>query len=524
MRLRLVAVGSLVALAPLLSTLPSTASAQPASIQAAAKPAIAKPAAAPAAIHAAPLATPLAATTAVAVPKTPVRTHAYDGGLLQGSSATKVTLEDFSSAAVGNVTGHRDGDTDVVAGYVDGTLHVWDQRTNRQEFVVQTGGPIRSAPALVRTHAGGGLVVLTSNTAGNVLIYGFGGGKAVLIFHKHVAPIGNPSVNGFFGTPTMADLDNNGKAWIIATSWDQHLYVWDIAGNTKPGFPFFAQDTIWSSPTVAKMDGDPYPRIVFGYDCSGVPGESCYARWHSHGGVLMSLEHTGKPTPGFPVFLPGQTEWSTPAVTSLYGTAAKQIVIGTGLYWPNAGQVTYVYDASGHRLAAIPMTGRTFSSPAIGDVLHLGHPQIVIGSEDGYTDIIDNTFHRRAHTCTSILTGCAVSHSSPIIGDLYNNGQQEIVGVGGNHFVIIDHTGLRIASVQIPETVFGLAASPTLVNISGKATLFFATMARGAGGAHAEVYAYTFQSAAGLSAWPMFKADATRSGTVAKRTIPVPVP
>jgi WD40 repeat protein len=499
MRLRLVAVGSLVLLAPMLTALPSTASAQPAT----AKPAVAKPAAAKAAA--------------------PVRTHAYDGGVLQGSAASRATLEDFSSPVVGNVTGHHDGDTDVVAGFVDGTLHVWDQRTNRQEFIVQTGGPIRSSPALVRTHAGGGLVVLTSNTAGYVLVYGFTGGKATRIFSKHVAAIGNPSVNGFFGTPTMADLDNDGKFWIVATSWDQHLYVWDIAGRTKPGFPYFAQDTIWSSPTVAKVAGDPYPRIIFGYDCSGVPGESCFARWHSHGGVLMSLEHNGKPSPGFPIFLPGQTEWSTPAVVSLYGTAATQIVIGTGLYWPNAGKATYVFDTSGRRLATIPMTGRTFSSPAIGDVLNLGHPQIVIGSEDGTTDIIDNAFHRRLHICTSILTGCAVSHSSPIIGDLYNNGLQEIVAVGGNHFVIVDHTGRRIATVQIPETILGLAASPTLVNIAGKATLFFAVMARGAGGGHAAVYAYTFTTSAGPSAWPMFKANPSRTGTGARRTVPVPV-
>ena len=458
------------------------------------------------------------AAAAAAAAVNPVRTRVYDGGLLGGGYASSVSTEAFAGAAVGNVTGHRDGDTDVVGAYVDGSIHVWSQRTGRQEYVVQTGGAIRATPSLVRLRAGGGLLVLTANRSGDVLLYAFTAGTPQLLFHKHMAMTGN---NGFFGTPTLANLDRNGKMYIVATSFDQHLYVWDLQGNNKPGFPIFVQDTIWSSPTVAVLDGDIFPQIIFGYDCGGSGAQTCYQRWHNRGGVLTVIKHDGKVAPGFPVFISGQVVWSTPAVASLYGTSAKQIVVGTGLFWPNAGYATYVFDARGHRLMTVPMSGRTFSSPAVGDVMGTGRPQIVIGTEDGYTDIIDGAGKRLSHVCTATLSSCVQSHSSPIIGDLYGNGQQEVVAVGANGFHIIDRTGKSVVFVQIPETVLGLAASPTLVNIDNRATLFFSLMARGPGGNHAEVISYTFPTKAGPSAWPTFKNEMSRMGSSTK-VVPAP--
>lgn len=517
MRSRL-AIASAVALLAALLTVPANASPalRPAAVTpAAAKPAVAKPAVAKPAVAKAVASPSMAAAVAVA----PTRTRTYDGGLLGGTFRTNVHTEAFSSAAVGNLTGHRDGDTDVVAAYVDGSIHVWSERTGRQEFVVQTGSAIRASPALVRTRAGGGLVLLTANDQGNVYIFGFTGGVVRTLFHKHVVAKG---VNGFFGTPTLADLDRNGKMYVVATSFDQHLYVWDLAGHDKPGFPYWAQDTIWSSPTVAVVDGDPYPEIIFGYDCGGSGAQRCYQKWHNHGGVLIAIKHNGAVAPGWPVFIPGQVVWSTPAVASLFGGTSKQIVVGTGLFYPNAGRETRVYDAHGHLLRTIPMYGRTFSSPAIGDVLGIGSPQIVIGDELGNTDILDNVGHRAVHVCTARLNACVTSHSSPIVGDLYGNGQQEVVAVGGNSFYIIDRTRKVVFTGQIRETQLGLAASPTLVNIAGKATLYFTLMAKGAGGNRAEVVKYTFPTRAGASSWPMFKGNAGRTGTYAK-VVPAPL-
>lgn len=54
----------------------------------------------------------------------PTRSTTYDGGRLGTLYDQATTIEAFSSPVVANVTGHTDGDVDVIAGYADGTLHV----------------------------------------------------------------------------------------------------------------------------------------------------------------------------------------------------------------------------------------------------------------------------------------------------------------------------------------------------------------------------------------------------------------
>lgn len=458
-----------------------------------------------------------AATTA------PARGLTYDGGLLGPLYDQSTTIEDFSSPVVGNVAGHTDGDVDVVAGYPDGSLHVWSARSGRHEFVVRTAGAIQASPTIFRV-PGGPLAVLASNTQGEIFVYTFTGGVARRTFYKHVAKTGNPSVNGFFGTATVADLDRNGQQWIVASSWDQHLYVWNLAGTTKPGFPFWAKDTIWSSPVVAFLDGDTYPSLVFGYDCAGVSGQDCYRDYKRGGGYVTALSHTGQVRPGWPRFLAGQTVWSTPAVADLFANGHKQIVVGTGLYWkddathPTAGHQVLGFDSAGRNLLGFPIavTSRTFSSPAIGDVLGLGTPQIAIGLENGTTGLFDNTGHRRWQKCTSYLgINCVSSHSSPAIADVFGTGRQNVIAVGGNDFHILDAAGTDVAHAVIPETLVGLAATPTLVNIDGTAKILFAIMAKDIDPTkrRAKVIAYTLPNALGRSAWPMFKQNLTRTGT-----------
>ena len=285
-----------------------------------------------------------------------------------------------------------------------------------------------------------------------------------------------------------------------------------MQGRNKPGFPYWAQDTIWSSPVWTYVNGDHWPEIFVGIDC-GWGGSTCYKKFGHVGGAVIALRHDGSVAPGFPISMPGQVVWSTPAVAPLLGNGGNQVIYGSGLFYPNAGRTVQIYDTHGHAIASIPMYGRTFSSPAIGEILPTGKNQIVIGSEDGYTDIIDTNWHRLAHICTAPTTkGCTVSHSSPIIGDLNNDGFQEVIAVGSNTWHVIDHTLKSVLDVQIKETAFGLAASPTLANVDGKATLFFTLIGAGAGGNHAEVVSYVFPQAAGWSAWPMFKADPNRDG------------
>ncbi len=99
---------------------------------------------------------------------------------------------------------------------------------------------------------------------------------------------GNRVQFGFTASPTLADLDNNGRLEVIAGGLDRHLYAFQPDGSTRPGFPVLLQASeyvssvdavtdrihynqaipygtkIMSSPVVADLLGDGHKEIVLG--------------------------------------------------------------------------------------------------------------------------------------------------------------------------------------------------------------------------------------------------------------------
>ncbi|MHB8719496.1 MAG: hypothetical protein ACYDAC_11485 [Candidatus Dormibacteria bacterium] len=93
---------------------------------------------------------------------------------------------------------------------------------------------------------------------------------------------------GFIASPTLADLDGDGKLEIIAGGLDRNLYAWQSDGTQRPGFPVLLQapqyvssvnpatdqitynqsvpygTKITSSPAIADLLGDGHKEIVLG--------------------------------------------------------------------------------------------------------------------------------------------------------------------------------------------------------------------------------------------------------------------
>ena len=139
----------------------------------------------------------------------------------------------LASPAVADLTG--DGDLEVVVATEDGEVYVWSA-----DGSLETGFPVACDPAL-------------STPADE----------------EHQIDI------GFFASPVLADLRDDGDLEIIAAAYDGYLYAWNPDGTPVDGFPVLISDPgvtaeprermrLMSTPAVADFDRDGILDIAVG--------------------------------------------------------------------------------------------------------------------------------------------------------------------------------------------------------------------------------------------------------------------
>ncbi len=442
---------------------------------------------------------------------------------------TRSTTEAFSTPAVGDVSG--DGVPDVVVGGMDGVLSAYSTGGTRARFLaVDTGpGAIMASPTLVDLDRDGRLDILTANLSGKVL--GLSGTGAVLFEREDGA--GPGGARGVFATPVAGDLDGDGDLEVVAASWDTYVYAWNLDGSPVPGFPVWVYDTIWSSPALADLDRDGRKEIVFGGDMDAYPGAPYPA-----GGLVWALRHNGALQPGFPRSLPGQVIWSSPAVTDLSGDGRPDIVVGTGLHFPDpsAGRQLHALDASGRDLPGWPRPtpGKVMASPAVGDLTGDGRPEVAAQTEGGWVvaHAADGTRLWRTCNTTAGGSGCPdgyPTHGAVSIADVDNDGRQEVVGAAEHVLRVLDGaTGaVEASTVLTPGTPnWAPPAPPTIASVGGQAWIVqHVTVDNRPGdgrnvGDSSGVFAWTLGTPLGRADWPTFRQNNRRTGAVVDDTGP----
>ncbi len=187
-----------------------------------------------------------------------------------------------------------------------------------------------------------------------------------------------------------------------------YLYAWHLSGELYPNFPVHLKMDSDSSPSLADLDRDGKVEIIVGDDA----------------GLLHAFRLDGSELPHFPRLI-GEAVQASPALADINDDGMLEIIIGTtdgalhvwnalgdcALGWPArlggelngsaaiariaGGEVRLVIGAGNHRLYAFHENGKIaegfpidcgdaiFSSPLIADVDNNGMLDIVVGANNG---------------------------------------------------------------------------------------------------------------------------------------------
>ncbi|MGI8867400.1 MAG: FG-GAP-like repeat-containing protein [Mycobacteriales bacterium] len=469
---------------------------------------------------------PLGAGAASASPS-PIQTTRWSTPTYNPRYTWDVPGEQFSSPSVL----YYNGKTYVTAGFPNGHIYVWNALTGGRVLDRYVGpGVIDAAPTIVDFYHDGLPDIVTQDTNGDVVGFTLRN-KTIFKAKSGVASSKHP---GNFSATKIFDVNKDGHLDVIQTSWDGRLHIWDgrylnAARSTRelPGFPYVAQDTIWSSPVIADLNHDGRWDVVFGYDCDGVYGQRCYKvrNYYNRGGYVTAINtvgpYRGEPLYGWPRFVHNQTVWSSPAITDLNRDGKLDVVVGTGNMM-TGGQEVLAYDHQGNYVNGWPVktAGRTTGSPAVGDLDGDGKVEVVEADDSGYLYVFNSNGTRRFVKCvTNSRTGCGTTrfhpHASPIIANVLGaRGHQQVIVGGEQHLYVFDGSGTERYRGMLwwtdrPVRSVPFTAAPTYAAVPGRTSTIYVAAGESTFG---EIFGWSLGTNYSASAWPTFQRTFAHAG------------
>ncbi len=164
-------------------------------------------------------------------------------------------------------------------------------------------------------------------------------------------------------SPVLANIRNDDKLEIIATSLAGKVYVINSGGTILSGWPVDLGSPVLSSPAVGDLDKDGSLEVVL----------SMYEN-----GNVIALDKNGKTKPGWPVSR-RQGSVSSPMLTDCDGDGKLEVFVGS------MDAQIYGFSASGKPLKNFPVltSGSVHASPFTADTNGDGKFEMVCGSDDG---------------------------------------------------------------------------------------------------------------------------------------------
>ena len=385
----------------------------------------------------------IAAALAFSIPAVSVSPAAAAGPpKFPGASWTKALgPTHLSSPVIADVNG--DGYLDVVTADLSGMLHVLDGRTGRdlpgwpQPVQVVPGQTVavESSPTVADLDNNGRKEIIVG--AGTIDISGQQGGVVAFNANGSVRwRIRTGTVageSGVVGTPAVGDVNGDGFPDVVVGSFDHKVYVVNRFGQALPGFPFDTLDTVWDSPAlydeanIGRMD------IFLGGDAS--PGGPCGSQTWS--GILRAIRVTSSGPRILWSHCQHQIFQSSPAIGSISGDGRMDLVVGTGTGPSGDAVATNSLNAyhldNGSRVAGWPvlLNGPIFGSPVIGDVNGDGKNDVVVTACATCNDGRVWAFNGHGRRLWDVVPGASENDfteilSTPILVDLDGNGVNDV--------------------------------------------------------------------------------------------------